>query len=165
MLEDLREHLIEGKPVEALAVLHTLKGIAYTVGVRPVADFVEHEEEELKRSRDTRAAILRLGGLISLLRAQGAALSQFASALQSEDQHQSVLTYTNDIVPVAAKTLLDDLAALLEERNMRATTVFGMLKAQHRSSFGRTFEDLEAAVEGLDFRRARELIQILRKTS
>jgi CheY-like chemotaxis protein len=164
MLEDIRKHLAEGKIAEALAVFHTLKGIAHIVGLDRIAEFVAHEERNLKWSEDAATAMAHLDDLVSLLRVQGSALSEFAATLQPKAQLQSVLSFTTD-VSAAVATLLDELDALLEERNMRATTVFGVLKDKYRSSFGRVFEDLEAAVEDLDFRRAKEITQILRKVS
>jgi len=136
-MEALRGHLRQASLSDAVRVLHTLRGLAASVGADALAAMAGEQEQAVRSQADVEAADLdalqRLlaQSLVALAPAPAPAPSAPADPLES----------------------LRQLRQLLAERNMRSVALCEQLATQ-AAALGPGFEVLSAAVARLDFATA-----------
>ena len=142
-LEALAGHLAQGRVGDAARVLHTLRGLAGSVGGSALAAFAGVQEHVLPGGAERVDMAGLRAAMKQTLDALGALSSTAAPAPLS--------------VPEAAPdpaTLLRQLRVLLAERNMRSVTAAEQLAGVHVDGGGEELAALVSAVAKLDFSRA-----------
>ncbi|HEX6734101.1 MAG TPA: response regulator [Azonexus sp.] len=142
--------LDRGDRVAAARELHTLKGLAGTLGATALATQAADTESRLRSGSDD-AADARL------LAALRAPLSEVTARLL--DVAETFTPATAAAAPAAdpqwLRAQLAELAALLGEHNMRAVAVHGQLRATTTGLPDDRLAALDEAMAGLDFTTAR----------
>jgi HPt (histidine-containing phosphotransfer) domain-containing protein len=149
-LAALRAHLTRRSVSDALRVLHTLRGLAGTVGASALATLAGREEQALRGS--TELAGVDADGLDRLLEATLLALNRGAPAPRPASPAPE---------PGSALEALRRMRVLLVERNMRCVAACERLQAVHGAALGAEFSTLAAAVARLDFPRALKACDLL----
>ncbi len=151
--------LRRGDRVTVVREMHTLKGLAATLGANVLAQQAAKAEAAFKAGadHDDEQRIVELG---ERLDAAAAVLRAAADAL---DPPQA----TTEDVPLDHNRVLerlDELDALLAEHNMRALEVFTTLKREAGGIFSENLAELDAALLKLDLAAAREELTRLKET-
>ena len=160
MVAQLQTH-IENRDAEAAQrLLHTLKGIARTMGVNELGNLAEREEKRIRLSGDVQSLALSAAALLPVLQRSCSAAEGFAARLGNT---QAV---PDEVVPAPARRdltiILTELISLLESRNMRTMAVFAELKALYGTMLADKLLPIELAINNLDFAQARQAVTSLR---
>ena len=150
--------LEQGQVAEAARNLHTLKGLAATLGAAALARHAASAEDALATlpgaslaAGPLKAAIDALGACIEPLRAVSLALDSEPAPHSPEATGsaapQDRLEMTRD---------LEALAGLLRQSDMAAIDAMARLRTRFAATLGEGLEGLDEAVNGLDFDRAGE---------
>ena len=144
----IQTSLTGGDGEAAARLAHSLRGSSANFGARAIADPAGQIEERLREG----AAVDAVAGLAEEL----AAASQAYAASMAEHYPALVAKGGNGVLDSAQ---LDGLVALLRERNMAALDLFDELAPVLRAHWPeKRFHAVEAAVAGLAFEKAAELI-------
>ncbi|HEY8022929.1 MAG TPA: response regulator, partial [Burkholderiaceae bacterium] len=161
MYDQLQMHVGNSDIVEILHVLHTLKGIARTMGAGELGNFAEKEERRIKNTGQLQAISLGEESFLPVLRQGCAAVERFAASLRSAGLESVNPRHTPARRELDA--ILDELGHLLESRNMQTMTVFGELKACYSELLGDQLQQLEQSIDRLDFQQAQVSLAILKE--
>jgi len=171
MHDELQSHIQAGEITEATRVLHTLKGIARTMGSAELGDYVEREEKRIKQTGTLDSPALAREALQPLILRHCEAAQQFAYSLNGQNLNHSEKRAS--ISPVAqnspaigeeASHMLEELNQLLESRNMRALTLFGDFKERYGAALDHLLPPLEQQLDKLDFAQAQRELQVLKES-
>lgn len=146
--------LNQGDRAGAARELHTLKGLAATLGARDLARMAADAEARIGD-----------GGDETLLRPFDAALAETAAALrQIADEIDPVRIPPADSAADTARLLkrLEELEGLMVERDLQALDRVAELKEQMGAQANHLVAALEAAVGRLDFRAGLEILSQLK---
>ena len=138
--------------------LHTLKGVAATVGASPLAALARILEDEVRQ----KGAVLteeQFKKMSVLLADTIDTLQKLADSFT----HEAQISSANSMDSAHVIELLETLALLLSEQNMRALDVFSVLKREAGVELGRLFVALENTIQRLDFAAALEVVNAIRK--
>ncbi|HXA47004.1 MAG TPA: response regulator, partial [Burkholderiaceae bacterium] len=161
LLLDLQRDLRIDEIIASVRLLHTLKGIARTVGAIELGECAEKMERQLEASQDTGGALNMIDDMRRLSRRSCDEMLAFSATLSQDDSAITVRPLILDNADFNKS--LDELAQLLNERNMRAAFVFAKLKAKFEHLLGDKLSHLEQALDRLDFKMASEKVKVLRK--
>ncbi len=166
MQDQLQSHIQNGESGEASRVLHTLKGIARTMGAAELGDYVEREEKRIKQSGKLDSPELARDALLPLIRHHCEAALHFAQSLNKTAKRASITTSPQDrgAASLEARHMLEELNHLLEGRNLRALAVFGDFKERYAEVLGLPLAPLEQQLDKLDFRQAQLELQALKES-
>jgi len=166
MHDQLQSHMRDGEIGEVTRVLHTLKGIARTMGATELGDYVEREEKRIKQSGKLGSPGLTADTLSPLIRHHTDTVLQFAQGLNKNEKRASIAASTQDkgTASQEARDMLEELNHLLEGRNMRALTVFGDFKERYQEILGLGLAPLEQQLDKLDFRQAQNELKALKES-
>jgi CheY-like chemotaxis protein len=145
---------------EAAVEMHTLKGLAGTLGLSSLQADSAEAERVLQRGISAREAeqhVARVLAHVQRLQAVGTAL---ATALQSCVEGRDAVAAP----PLTAEELqghLHLLEALLRRSDMGALTLLEQLRAPLTQALAEHFADLDHAVQALDFDRAAQICNAL----
>lgn len=142
-LDALAGHLAQGRVGDAARVLHTLRGLAGSVGGSALAAFAGVQEHVLPGGAER----VDMAGLRAALRQTLDALGALSSAAPSAPS-------SAPDVGADPGTLLRQLRVLLAERNMRSVTAAEQLAGVQVDGGGEELAALVSAVAKLDFSRA-----------
>ena len=131
--------------------MHTLKGLAATLGALALKELAAAAEARFREPANEEDEA-RLSDVVVGLATASAVLLGVADTLDPP----SVLLESDPADPERILEYLDELDALLAERNMRALDVFASLKHEAGSTFADSLQALDAALYHLDFAVARE---------
>ena len=164
--DQLQAHIAAGEAGEAARVLHTLKGIARTMGAIELGDYAEREEKHIKQNGPLDSPALARDTLLPLIQRHTEATRQFAQSLNENKKRASITPIVQDggAVQQEATHMLDELDRLLEGRNMRALTVFGDFKERYGQALGRPLAPLERQLDKLDFHQAQLELKALKES-
>ena len=155
----LQAHAVEGDAAAAAQLMHTVKGLAATLGadeLRAVADRGERVLAGEGGSRDLAAQAACASAAIARARAS---LPALLSALQ---QARPTPAQPAVAAPAAAlRETLRELVELLENSDMRATQVMSMLVQQQGEAITDVLCELDEAIAALQFERAADLCRDL----
>ena len=144
-VDTLTTLLRQGDRQSALRELHTLKGVAATVGALSLSQSARTLETHLKASINPAECNELLVALNEKLKSALVVMSQVADEMTPSVQVEPL----GD--PERALELLSGLTVLLEEKNMRAIDVFRTLKVELGGSLREHLLAIEEAIGRLDF--------------
>jgi HPt (histidine-containing phosphotransfer) domain-containing protein len=164
--DQLQGHIQRDETADAARVLHTLKGIARTMGAMALGDYVEQEEKRIKNSGTLASPALARDALQPLIEHHCEAALQFAQDLNNGPKRASITSVTQDgsAAREDAGQMLDELNQLLEGRNMRALALFGDFKERFGQNLAVPTGELEKQLDKLDFRQAQMALKTLRES-
>lgn len=155
--------LRKGDRVAAAREVHTLKGLAATLGAKALAQQAAEVETAFKafESHDDEQRLAKLG---ERLDAAAAVLRASADAFELRP-HDAI----EDVEDVSLRKerlfeYLDELDTLLAQHNLRALDVFIVLRREAGGIFSEHLATLDEALLKLDFAAAREKIANLKET-
>ncbi len=145
---------------EAAQRLHSIKGLAATLGMTALADAASTAERAVRA--DTAAVDIAAACAVveAVWAAHAPAVAELSAALEPALEPAWVPEATVGSPPPpelsgeAARSLhqgLESLAAFLQHSDMRATELVRALRAQGVARFGLPWQQLESAVDALDF--------------
>ncbi|RZL36068.1 MAG: sensor histidine kinase, partial [Rubrivivax sp.] len=140
-MDALRRHVRLAAAPDVVRVLHTLRGLAGSVGANALAALAGDQEQAVRSQADVHAA--DIDALQRLL-------DESLAALRAGELPATAPLPAAAADPLAA---LRQLRQLLQERNMRSVALCEQLAGQ-ADSLGPVFSALSAAVTRLDFPRA-----------
>ncbi|MDH3209800.1 MAG: response regulator, partial [Burkholderiaceae bacterium] len=162
--EQLATHLQQGQCLEARRLMHTIKGVAGTLGLKRLA--VLAQEAELSLS-DAPGAELQNRLIADVRHAARVASADIARTVER-------LTASASMDPVPASSdlsngaelgpLLDELTGLLGNSDMRAVDVYARLQPTYTALLGKCAQPLDEAMSMLDFQQALAHCQALQRT-
>ena len=144
-LEALSGHLAQGRSGDAARVLHTLRGLAGSVGGSALAAAAGAQEQALQAG----GSGVDIAGLRAAMQRTLDALGTLAAAVAPASPATPADAEGSD-----ALTLLRQLRQLLAERNMRSVTAAEQLSGLEVQGFTAELGALTQAVARLDFARA-----------
>ena len=140
--------------------LHTLKGLAATLGARSLAEQARCAERELEACRPASPSPKQVDGWIETLAASRPGLEALLATLQA-DAADPPAPPAMTVPRQALQQALGELLRLLQNSDMQATEQLPRLLRQAGSHLGNHKVPLEEAVMALDFERAAGLCQAL----
>jgi two-component system, sensor histidine kinase and response regulator len=170
LADELAVHLDRDHLIEAVRLMHTVKGLAATLGIHPLAGLAA----DIERSLFGADTPVPQEVLIKRFRTAAAAteqdIAQLADALSLAlrpvmSQGEEVCN-TNLAPPLDTQGLcrsLDELAGLLRSADMRAFAVFEGLQQAHATRIQEAMQPLDEAMAALDFDLAAAHCQALKK--
>ena len=175
LAQALQQPLADAGVAEAARSLHTLKGLAATLGVTALAKTAGEAEKTVSVGPPAAQAMPVCAAVGAALAAALPALADLTERLR-ESEHGS--ERESDIAPSAADPTsgrrddpaalhqrLTELAALLEQSDMRATELTPELRPQASGRLAPLWDQLDSAVGALDFEAAASLCrQLLQET-
>jgi PAS domain S-box-containing protein len=144
--------LRQGDRAGAARELHTIKGLAGTLGALALARLAADTETGIKAG----VGPAEEDRLLAKLRDKLAEATEFLNIAAVACAPPLAAPDTATADPDRARALLAELDGLLAERNMRALDVCAVLKRDAGALFGDEFAALDEALANLDFRAARE---------
>lgn len=141
---------------QRLRILHTLKGLAGTVGAERLRNAARRAEQLLGDIGLDPFRERELGVLTQILVETVQVLSATLADLPAAPLP------TETAAPNNPESTFDELEQLLHAFNGRALSVFSALEAQHRHSNPEGFRTLGTAIEALDFAEAARACSALR---
>jgi len=160
MIADFRQYLKQGDISKATLTMHTLKGLAGTIGAIRMARHAAKVELRL-HTGEVAIDIDSTLNIFSVLTARTqAALMANTGTLSLE-----ITAPPSATAPIDATTLhtmMDELDTLLRSANMRATTVFSQLENAFGVGNKQQLAALSQAINKLDFNRSLQCSQELR---
>jgi PAS domain S-box-containing protein len=158
----LQQLLQRGDRTTALRELHSLKGLAATLGARRLARQAAEAEERLRQSDDPSASALLLDSLHPLLESTCGQLEQLAEQLAPSHASGVTMAETERLDPAALCLRLERLEALLAAANLKALDEFAHLKEEFGPALGQHLAALEESMARLDLPAALEKSRNLR---
>ncbi|MGB1580557.1 MAG: response regulator [Nevskiales bacterium] len=143
------ELLDSGKQEDAARMLHTLKGVAATLGSEQLARLCKEMETSVKDA----AGPIDLERLEQEIQMTARALSKLADSLQPEA--------SPGLPKEELKPKLEELETLLAANNMQATTIYSNLRPMLDSVEATDLARLDTAMDNLAFSEARQIVQAL----
>jgi PAS domain S-box-containing protein len=157
--EQLEGLLQQGQTADACRLAHTIKGVAATLGLKPLAEAAARAEAGLL----TPHTAPQQGALTDALRVATQSALQAASYLEDALAQATQLPVAS--APAGAgntaelRQTLDELVALLDAADMRAVDVFEKLQQAYVGALHNALQPLGDAIAELDFERALSLCQ------
>jgi len=147
-----RQHCEAGEWEKAAALLHTLKGVSGTLGAMDLSRAAAALEDDLRGGRLGDILTARFDAMALTLTEAAARLEEEARRFDGVVATVTEATATTSNIAIKLAELLD----LLEQSNMKATSVHaGMGRALHQVD-PKSAEALDRAIERLDFVSARQ---------
>jgi two-component system, sensor histidine kinase and response regulator len=153
MPEQLRTLVAQGELLPAARLLHTLKGLAATLGIKALADAAAEAEKRLAAASAPADASTAIGLACQAIDLAGTGLDGLLQALQGTEQS----TASNALDAQALAGALQELAGHLQNADMKATDAMASLQRDFGASLGEPLGRLDEAVGALDFELALQL--------
>lgn len=163
----LQHHLSSGDNVEAVRLMHTLKGLAATVGAAAFASFAGETELTLMTvpERDDGQLVGGLQIAVGLLRPDlVAAIAMLEAGLAKAGTKRAPGASAASGMVAMSKSL-EQLRALLLRSDMGALELHARLRLEYEPEIGDKFDELNSAVNSLAFERAAECCDALMSQS
>jgi two-component system, sensor histidine kinase and response regulator len=160
----LQQPITDADVVTAARALHTVKGLAATLGITALTQEAAAAETKLSAGPSAALAMPTCAAVGAALAAALPALSGLIERLrESEAEGAAPPTASpgKPHDPAAFHQRLTELAALLEQSDMQATELTLALRPLVGQSLGPLWEQIDDAVGSLDFERALSLCQQL----
>jgi CheY-like chemotaxis protein len=144
---------------EAMRQLHTIKGLAATLGVNDLHSHLSSFEKQLAQTADMAGRKAMCAEICKLALERSKALQSFADKMQATitiSQHEHNNAATNFDANAFRHALLE-LAEQLENADMAATETIVQLQHQFGAIVGNKLQLLELAISALDFSLAKTL--------
>lgn len=157
VVQQVRHFLRQGDRQNAARTLHTLKGVAGTLGAQALARQAADMESSIKAGTRLDENDTLLGDLQNHLAEALLTLQGVADAFRLAQADGSATPAD----PARLHEHLDALENLLLENNMRALDVYTALKCEFGDTLGERLAALDEAMNRLDFAAAREKLHNL----
>ncbi len=154
-----QEHLTSGNTREAGRELHTLKGLAGTLGALELEEYLRSAEAKLKarkKNTDFSAMPAQLDAHLD------DTLCTLEDVVRQLNADGAQATGAMPIDRPAVIALLDQLDPLLATNNLRALELSTALKQHYSAASDDAFDALESAINRMDFDVARAAVQALK---
>jgi CheY-like chemotaxis protein len=145
---DLQRHILREDKAAAGALLHTLQGTAGTVGAMSLVNYVAALERQLLLAGNTASVVFSADEFDAVIRHSCNELRIFAENLSSDST--TSIKRLNVLDKPRLARLLDELAELMRDRNVRATNVFDELRFTCGMALGDKLADLQQAMNELE---------------
>ncbi|WP_158228968.1 PAS domain S-box protein [Chitinimonas sp. BJB300] len=155
MVNELQAHLQQATLVEASRLLHTLKGLAGTVGAKGLAIYIAQAEQQLRHPRDAAANAEMIATLTDMIENNSRVLTQIAEELAPQLPLPPSAA-NQDLDKAAFEASLSELESFLKDGNMRATDIFCELQQAFGPILTEHLQPLDEAMYRLDFKLALE---------
>ena len=152
MAEQLGSCAAAGRTADAARLLHTLRGLAATLGANQLAAVAADAEQQLAGNASPATTALALQRAGSAMTVAGAGFASLLDALHVADTALGDPSTTTDTAPL--QTALRTLAAHLRNADMAATDTMVKLQKQYGADLGHRLWPLDEAIGALDFARA-----------
>jgi CheY-like chemotaxis protein len=160
---ELQRQLSADQKSEAIRLLHTLQGTAGSVGAKQLAIYALQLEQQLRLADSTNSLRLSADEFDAFVHETCDALQAYADTLKGETEARlRVLSVAADATAIGV--MLDDLDALMRDKNMRAVNIFEDLKTTFGLALGDKLMDLEHAMNDLDFPLSLQRTRTLRES-
>ena len=158
------ESLAAGSMADLQRQLHTLKGLASTVGARGLAQVAAQLEDRCKGSvglaEQPQMVVALQAAVDATARDLAPALARFAPGLDA-DLESEAGAKTTALDFQAFRAQLAALVGLLENNDMQALDQYARLRADYRPALGPAREVLDRALERLEFADALQCCRLL----
>jgi HPt (histidine-containing phosphotransfer) domain-containing protein len=161
MSAQLQGYLRCDEKQNAARLLHTLQGTAGAVGAKQLADYALQVERQLRIGGGADVPAFSVNEFDAFMRQSCNALLAYSNTLKPRAT-RPVNTSAEIDRPTIAR-LLDELDALMREKNMRATTLFEEIRTAFGAALGEKLMALERAIGDLDFPLSLERTRSLRE--
>jgi HPt (histidine-containing phosphotransfer) domain-containing protein len=153
MPEQLAAHLADGASVEARRLMHSLKGLAATLGAKGLAAEAEHAEAHFAASAAAdpatgEAVVRRMAATVD---AALPAITRLHEALAAAAQATAAPPQAAPTDVAVLVRALRRLAHALDESDMHATALIQELQERHATALGDGLQPLDEAIARLDF--------------
>jgi PAS domain S-box-containing protein len=152
-VDRLREAVVNGRKSEAVHLLHTLKGVAATIGANRLAQGIASAEKNIAATTEEWRSAVPVDEIRSLATAATHAILQRLDEAKPVDAAPS----KRGISPEEIETL----ASLLRASSMKALDHYETLKHELARSSPDLASKLDEAVTGFDFKKASDLCDSL----
>jgi two-component system sensor histidine kinase/response regulator len=152
MPAQLSAHEAPAQGPSAAHLLHTLKGLAATLGATELAAEAALAEKAMADALTPAVAAAARARVGAAIAAASPGLAELLQALQFVPAPEAVPT-TNWDAP-ALRPALQALARLLGNADMAATDAMDALKRQFGAALGARLRPMDEAIDALDFERA-----------
>ncbi len=159
--EQLASLLQQGQTTDARRLVHTVKGVAATLGLKALAKAAADAEAALLGPHTAEAQAALTDALHQSAMSALQATTYLQEALAQIAQSPAVPTPHGGARTADLRDVLDELVALLEAADMRAVDVFEQLQQAHAGQLHSELQPLGDAIAELDFERALTLCQPL----
>jgi signal transduction histidine kinase/HPt (histidine-containing phosphotransfer) domain-containing protein len=143
----MQRHFQEGRQVQAVIALHTLKGMAATIGAHSLAQRAGDLEKHLKSVGVPSDLAVRLSAIADLVTSCQRRLQTIVDGFESAQ-------VAAPPTPGTLTTRLRDLESLLLNANLQATQVYQTLRPALQPELEDRLAPLENAIFRLDFKAA-----------
>jgi CheY-like chemotaxis protein len=151
----LQADLAHGRTLAATQLLHTLKGLAATLGATALAGQAARAERLVAAAAAPEESLVAVAGICAAIAAAGPGLALLVQALQPAQEPGPVDTAALD--PAAFQAGLQALAGQLRQADMAATDTIETLQRRFGTALGPRLQALDDAIGTLDFERALRL--------
>jgi HPt (histidine-containing phosphotransfer) domain-containing protein len=156
--DELADLLQTGKRQEAGRLMHTLKGLASTLGIQALYSLSARAEEQLtgpESSGQHRGMLRELKAQIESSERDVAYIAlSLDQAMQATGVDAGPVRNAPNKTEASPKEALEELMTLLRGADMRAVDVYEHLRSRHAQSFVELFAALDKAMVDLDFDKA-----------
>jgi CheY-like chemotaxis protein len=160
---ELQRYLSAEQKSDATRLLHTLQGTAGTVGAKQLAIYALQLEQQLRLADSTGSLTLSVEEFDAFLHESCNALQAYADTLKGETEAKvRALSAAADAPAIGA--MLDELDALMRDKDMQAVNIFEDLKTTFGLALGDKLMDLDHAMNDLDFPLSLQRTQTLRES-
>jgi len=158
--------LQRGQRVDASRLMHTLKGLAATLGLKPLAEVANDAEKALLGTETPGQHAALADALHAAAPAALQAIAQLSGALQQASQATETAAEAEaEGSPQGLRDALRELMGLLRSADMRAVDVFEQLQKTHtaqiKTALQTALQPLDDAMAALDFEGALAHCQVL----
>ena len=160
---ELQRQLSADQKSEAIRLLHTLQGTAGSVGAKQLAIYALQLEQQLRLADSTNSLRLSADEFDAFVHETCDALQAYADTLKGETERR-LRVLSVEVDALAIGSMLDDLDALMRDKNMRAVNIFEDLKTSFGLALGDKLIDLEDAMNDLDFPLSLQRTRTLRES-
>ncbi len=161
MDRSLQEYHSRHRASDASQLMHTLRGLAATLGLRGLAAQAAQAEKLLCSAPETDALDSTISGIRAAMSDSAPSLSFLLHALESELAAFAPALAEKPFDAAAFDVALLALVTQLRQADMGATRSMQEVRIRFGAALGERLRPLEEAIDGLDFRRALALCDTL----
>jgi signal transduction histidine kinase/DNA-binding response OmpR family regulator len=155
MPDQLQTHVSQGQTLESTRLLHTLKGLAATLGAQALSAQAAQAEKATLAQQDGAQALPAIAQQITEAIAQAVpSLQRLLDVLSAEPGPGAPAPSGAPVDAFAWRAALQNLAQLLEQADMEAMNAMAELEQNFAEAFGAQLEPLQVAMADMDFERA-----------
>ena len=157
--QQLQAHIAQGQAVPAARLLHTLKGLAATLGAMALAAEAAQGEQQLAAGPTPAKAAALAQRACAAISAASPGLATLLQALQAAEKANTAPPTAFD--GTALVTILRAMAEQLQNADMAATDTMAEMQRRFGGALGDQLQPIDGAIGALDFESALRLCKKL----